>query len=49
MSDTIVDGDCREDGNDDDESTKEVRHNGHAYLNYETNVQHTLLTDYVDM
>ena len=27
----------------------EVRHYGHAFLNYESNVQHTLLTDYVDM
>ena len=26
-----------------------VRNNGHAYLNYESNVQHTLLTDYVEM
>ena len=26
-----------------------VRHYGHVYLNYESNVQHTLLTDYVDM
>ena len=38
----------REDGHHDDQED-EVRHNGHAYLNYETNVQHTLLTDYVDM
>ena len=29
--------------------TDEVRHYGHAFLNYESNVQHTLLTDYVDM
>ena len=29
--------------------TDEVRHHGHAFLNYESNVQHTLLTDYVDM
>ena len=27
----------------------EVRQYGHAFLNYESNVQHTLLTDYVDM
>ena len=27
----------------------EVRHYGHAFLNYESNVQNTLLTDYVDM
>jgi len=26
-----------------------VRYNGHVYLNYESNVQHTLLTGYVDM
>ena len=26
-----------------------IRNNGHAYLNYESNVQHTLLTDYVEM
>ena len=32
-----------------DDQEDEVRHNGHAYLNYETNVQHTLLTDYVEM
>ena len=38
----------RHDGHHDDQED-EVRHNGHAYLNYETNVQHTLLTDYVDM
>ena len=57
MSDIIGDGDCRDDGNYDDDQNyevryngqSEVRHNGHAYLNYETNVQHTLLTDYVDM
>ena len=29
--------------------TDEVRQYGHAFLNYESNVQHTLLTDYVDM
>ena len=29
--------------------TAEVRHYGHAFLIYESNVQHTLLTDYVDM
>ena len=29
--------------------TSEVRYHGHALLNYESNVQHTLLTDYVDM
>ena len=38
----------REDGHHDDQED-EVRQNGHADLNYETNVQHTLLTDYVDM
>ena len=38
----------RHDGHHDDQED-EVRHNGHAYLNYETNVQHTLLTDYVEM
>ena len=38
----------RHDGYHDDQED-EVRYNGHAYLNYETNVQHTLLTDYVDM
>ena len=38
----------RQDGSHDDQEG-EVRYNGHAYLNYETNVQHTLLTDYVDM
>ena len=38
----------REDGCNDDQE-HEVRYNGHAYLNYETNVQHTLLTDYVNM
>ena len=36
-------------GEYEDDQNSEVRHNGHAYLNYETNVQHTLLTDYVDM
>ena len=39
----------RHNGEYDDDQNYEVRHNGHAYLNYETNVQHTLLTDYVDM
>ena len=29
--------------------TEEVLQDGHAFLNYESNVQHTLLTDYVDM
>ena len=38
----------REDGHHDDQED-EVRRNGHAYLNYETNVQHTLLTDYADL
>ena len=38
----------REDGHHDDQED-EVRRNGHAYLNYETNVPHTLLTDNVDM
>ena len=28
---------------------EEVGHYGHVYLNYESNVQHTLLADYVDM
>ena len=31
------------------EEKPKVRRNGHVYLNYESNVQHTLLTDYVDM
>ena len=31
------------------QKTDEVRQYGHAFLNYESNVQHTLLTDYVDM
>ena len=38
----------RHDGHHDDQED-EVRRNGHAYLNYETNVQHTLLTDYIEM
>ena len=37
----------RYNGREDPESP--VRYNGHVYLNYVSNVQHTLLTDYVDM
>ena len=37
------------DTTDQSRRSEEVRHYGHAFLNYESNVQHTLLTDYVDM
>ena len=41
---------CRHNGNvNDDQFQDDVYDDSHAFLNYETNVQHTLLTDYVDM
>ena len=43
------DDDSRQYGSTYDDQYDEVRQDGHAYLNYETNVQHTFLTDYIEL
>ena len=49
FAELLEDEEGRHNGKLGDDWNDDVREDGHAYLNYETNVQHTLLTDYVDM